>query len=696
MGIKINKIYILGLMGWLFGVMGMSTEVMAYEVGLTTSGSVAVDVTAAADGANLSADNLHVTSTCPAGYTLQIKGPSNTNLYPGGDSTQGSVITASSGTYENPVPILGSSGNTSYVNTWGYTTSSLNGESDVGIHSNFVGLTGTAQTITEKDSASAEGGDDVTVYYGVSVDRSIPAGTYTMAETSSGAGDNVISYYLLNTDISCVQYTVHFNPTSTAGGTTLSGTGTMADQKITEGVATALSSNTFTAPSGYQFGGWNTAQDGSGVAYSDGQEVTDLVGTGETVTLYAQWREPDLYDTVAAAWVAEGSRIQTADTNTNTGIQATITTSNSGVFKYDPTVFGAASDASSDHDIYYYRGILDTTTGTYGSNGDNAAHPNTVLLDANKNGADTSDTCWRIVRTTGSGGVKMIYQGKWTGSTCANAQTNAQVATSAFNGTSSTYQQIVRVGYTYNSTYATNSAQTATIANVLGSDSNPSVNNTRSDIKTYIEDTWYTGASGVSAYTSILEPNAGYCNDRTVYDNTSPYTLQPESTNIVTYGTSGMTYYRFGSNVRNFLSLADNNNRTITLNCARSTVDLYRYDGTNGAAGSATANYLKYPAALLTADEAAFAGSGTQTATQGSSYHANSFLRSGSYFWLLSPSNRTSSGYAREFYLSSSGGLYSDLVSGSYGVRPSISLASGTSATSGTGTAADPWIVPAP
>ena len=36
-------------------------------------------------------------------------------------------------------------------------------------------------------------------------------------------------------------------------------------------------------------------------------------------------------------------------------------TSNSGVYKYDSTYFGEASDAANTSDVYYFRGILDQT-----------------------------------------------------------------------------------------------------------------------------------------------------------------------------------------------------------------------------------------------------------------------------------------------------------------------------------------------
>ena len=122
----------------------------------------------------------------------------------------------------------------------------------------------------------------------------------------------------------------------------------------------------------------------------------------------------------------------------------------------------------------------------------------------------------------------------------------------------------------------------------------------------------------------------------------------------------------------------------------RSTVDLYRYV----ANSTGVSNQLKYPAALLTADELSFAGSGRSTASEGSSYHANSFLRSGSNFWLLSPNYRNASGSASGFALNSNGALFnSGSVYSARGVRPSISLKLGTTASSGTGTATDPWIV---
>lgn len=66
------------------------------------------------------------------------------------------------------------------------------------------------------------------------------------------------------------------------------GIGTMADQSIESGVATALSVNAF-AKEGYTFKGWDTSSSGTTVVYEDGEVVTDLTTAESTITLYAVW-----------------------------------------------------------------------------------------------------------------------------------------------------------------------------------------------------------------------------------------------------------------------------------------------------------------------------------------------------------------------------------------------------------------------
>ena len=62
------------------------------------------------------------------------------------------------------------------------------------------------------------------------------------------------------------------------------GTGSMSSQVISYNTATALNANTFTHAT-KTFASWNTAADGSGTRYTDGQSVQLTTN----VTLYAQW-----------------------------------------------------------------------------------------------------------------------------------------------------------------------------------------------------------------------------------------------------------------------------------------------------------------------------------------------------------------------------------------------------------------------
>ncbi len=470
------------------------------------------------------------------------------------------------------------------------------------------------------------------------------------------------------------EYTISYN----ANG----GTGTMSDQAVEVGDIVNLNPNSFTRTN-YIFAGWNTAANGSGTSYTDGQSVSNLAAAGGTITLYAQWQQL-LYDKVAS--MTKGT--QTNNTNTTTGIQATITTTNSGVYTYSSSVFGAATDASSDYNIYYYRGILEPSAdqGTYGSDGKATTYPNYVRLDNN--------TCWRIVRTTGSGGVKMIYNGTWGSNTCAKSTTNAQisspVATSTFNGASGTAnnsRQIVRVGYTHNSNYASTSTTSTPFTTVMGSNSDYSVNNTNSTVKGNVE-SWYN--SNMTSYTNMLEPNAGYCNDRMSYTTSTGTTatsnIRPYTTNT---GTGG-TYVAYFAGYQRNLTTA----RTPSLGCtsSRNIVDIYSTDTSAGGNGQ-----LSAPVGLLTADEASFAGSGSSTASQGSSYNAKSFLRTGSIFWTMTPSYRnqynssSNTSTVREIAVAANGSLAATSTNTANGIRPVISLKHGATIGSGSGTATSPW-----
>lgn len=78
------------------------------------------------------------------------------------------------------------------------------------------------------------------------------------------------------------------------------GVGATMTQAFISGQQATLNANTFTRE-GYTFKGWNTAANGSGTTYTDGQSVTLSADT----TLYAQWENPRAEDERAVAEVTE-------------------------------------------------------------------------------------------------------------------------------------------------------------------------------------------------------------------------------------------------------------------------------------------------------------------------------------------------------------------------------------------------------
>lgn len=78
------------------------------------------------------------------------------------------------------------------------------------------------------------------------------------------------------------EYTVTFDPNG--------GEGEMTGQDFTYDETKSLTTNIFTH-TGYTFDEWNTAADGTGTPYKDGQQVSNLTTEPNgTVTLYAQWK----------------------------------------------------------------------------------------------------------------------------------------------------------------------------------------------------------------------------------------------------------------------------------------------------------------------------------------------------------------------------------------------------------------------
>ena len=119
---------------------------------------------------------------------------------------------------------------------------------------------------------------------------------YTFAGWNTATDGSGTSYadgdtFTVGSDVTSVVLYAQWTPiTYTVAFDANGGTGTMANMPMTYDVPDNLSNNAFTRD-GYAFAGWNTATDGSGTAYADGQVVYNLASTsGVSVTLYAQWK----------------------------------------------------------------------------------------------------------------------------------------------------------------------------------------------------------------------------------------------------------------------------------------------------------------------------------------------------------------------------------------------------------------------
>ena len=250
--------------------------------------------------------------------------------------------------------------------------------------------------------------------------------------------------------------------------------------------------------------------------------------------------------------------------------------------------------------------------------------------------ASNQDLYWRIIRTNSDGGVRLLYHGTST------TATDAYIGTSQFNSSS---DNIAYVSYMYGN---------------LGSVANARENTNNSAIKKTI-DNWYTSNLEAKGYTKYLSTTAVYCNDRSTSDN-----------------------IYFGATTRL------DTNKTPTYDCATAE-DKFTADSSTGN------GKLKYPIALMTADEVAFAG-GVDATNAETWYYYNSANKSSTgstWWWLLSPhfwDDRDAFVFGVDGS-SSPGRLSSYRVGSTYGVRPAISLKSCVKTSGGDGSASAPYTI---
>ena len=291
--------------------------------------------------------------------------------------------------------------------------------------------------------------------------------------------------------------------------------------------------------------------------------------------------------------------------------------------------------------VYYFRGDADKVS-------------NNIIFN---------NMCWKIIRTTETNGVKLIYNGTPVDGKC-ETQTgdSTQIGTSKFNDSNN---DNAYVGYMYGT--AGSNTYAATHANTNDS-----------TIKTYI-DNWYSQNFDESA-TSKLEDTV-FCNDRSTkaYDaNTIGYT-NGSSYGALGYGKNA-TFY--GATHRASLYSTNPNPNLVCQNQN----DKFTVDTKNGNGA------LSYPVGLITLDEAVLAGFNTYYSNISDYQDTTNYLCTNGYYWTFSPMMVDSDRDVWIGYVDSTGSVSIHFVYFVLGVRPVVSLASGTLVT-GEGTNTNPYIV---
>ena len=275
------------------------------------------------------------------------------------------------------------------------------------------------------------------------------------------------------------------------------------------------------------------------------------------------------------------------------------------------------------------------------------------------NYVEFANKCWRIVRITGDGSVKLILHNDNTAGAanpCNSANNSASAAFARYSGTTYTskfnekYDDNAYVGFKYGTPGS--STYEATHANT---------NN--STILTNLE-TWYN--NNLKTYEKVIDDTV-WCNDKT---NVTDTTYNPfRWSNVNGYGyAKNATYY--GATQRLVSTSNSAGGTGPSLKC-------------NGELSKITSKV-----GLITADEIAFAGS-----IFGDTYNLSTYLQENTgtnWWWSLSP--REFNGNIAYVWRVSSGLLNVDLVNRFNGVRPVISLISSTNVT-GEGTSENPYIV---
>ena len=342
------------------------------------------------------------------------------------------------------------------------------------------------------------------------------------------------------------------------------------------------------------------------------------------------WKGKIVVSVVAAEYVPTLSEAILAKNE----VKAPITTPGAAISTADEALLASTEDDYGTS--YYFRGAV----------------KNNYVEFANK--------CWRIVRVGGDGSVKLILHNDNTAKAanpCASANNSTSAAFARYSGTTyksafnSNYNDNAYIGFMYGATGASDYASTH-------------ANTNKSTILTNLE-TWYT--NNLKTYESVIDDNV-WCNDKTNVTDTTfdPWSLKPNGLGYA----KNVTFY--GATQRLVSTSGSAGGTGPSLKC-------------NGELSK-----INSKVGLITADELAFAGYAFNIGNTTTYLQENA---TDTYWWSLSPINFNGSNAYVWSVVGSLGGLYNYSVRNACGLRPSISLVSSTTISSGTGTSEDPYVV---
>ena len=380
------------------------------------------------------------------------------------------------------------------------------------------------------------------------------------------------------------------------------------------------------------------------ITYGTGYEANgtkfNLTGTAVTSDTYA-----NSYSSLVGKYLpnsslssAGSSTVGTMKTTTNLSSVYYVVSATSSSFTYkvitsnkNTTEALLASTVDDYGTSYYFRGAV----------------KNNYVEFANK--------CWRIVRITGDGSVKLVLHND-------NTTKVANPCSSANNSTNAAFAWPL-----YISTFNDNDGDNAYIGFMYGTAgagdyATTHANTNKSTILTNLE-TWYT--NNLASYESKLADTI-WCNDKSTVSGGLGYEIND---------TDYAAYNRLNSTKQPTLKCPNDNNGG---KLSKFTVD-------DTAKGNGN---LTYKIGLLTADEIAFSG------LVWGYYNSSTYLQENTgttWWWSLSP-NIFYGGNVRVWGVRS-GVLNFIFGNNGGGLRPAISLVSSTTIAGGTGTSEDPYII---